>query len=191
MINLKSLCLSFLLSGLFINCSSAQDKPLPTPSPTVNVEAKRFESIEGGFTINISEVPFQTRNFGTEIANKKGIDVGKMFVWKSGKILYTAMYSNPFDSDGNVISQSLEEMNSGSRKAVGRKQGKIISEKSISLGQYRGTEFRYISVEGIKFVGRNYLVNSRGYQITAGYNDEDEKEALEVLDSFKLLSDKE
>ena len=196
MINLKTLCLSFLLSGLFINCSSAQDKPLQPPSSSIgiegkrDIEGKRFESTEGGFTINILEAPLQTRYLGSEKTDKKGIDVGKFFAWKSGKIIYTAMYMNPFDDNGNSLSMNLEEMNSGVRKTIGRKQIKIISEKSISLGKYPGTEIRYIDSNGIKFVCRNYLVNSRGYQIITGYGDNDEKEALEVLDSFKLLTDK-
>jgi hypothetical protein len=160
MINLKILCLSFLLCSVLINCSSAQDKSLPTSSSTITVEAKRFESKEGNFSINIYQAPFHTRNLGSEITDKKGTDVGKQFLWKFEKITYTAMYSNPFDSDGNAMPQSFDEMNSGSRKGIARQGAKLISEKEISYGKYPGKEFRYVASNGAKFIGRNYLIEA-------------------------------
>lgn len=191
MINLKTLYLSFLLSGLFINCSSAQDKSLPTQPSEITIKANRFESTEGGFTIDIFQVPIYTQNLEAEIPNKKDKGVGKMFVWKSGKILYTVLYNDSLDFSGSATSQNLEDFNKGVRKTVARNQGKIVSEKPISLDKYRGTEIRYIFPNGIKFICRNYLVDKRGYGVSAGYtNDMDEKEVLEVLDSFKLLINK-
>ncbi len=79
MISLKTFCLLFLFAGLFINCSQAQNKTVAVPmtpiaqpsSATFNTETQRFESIGGGFTIKIPQAPAQTRDLGTETANKK------------------------------------------------------------------------------------------------------------------------
>lgn len=192
MLDLKTLCLSSLLIVLFVSCLAAQRISSPTALPTPTVAAKSFKSVEGGFSINIAEAPSETLNLGSEIAEKKGIDAGKMFIWKSEKTIYSVMYSDPVDADGNSMgTQTLEEMNSGARTAIMRQDGKLISEKSISLGKHPGTELHYTSSAGTKFITRHYLVNLRGYQIIAGYiDDKDKKEVLGVLDSFKLLTDK-
>lgn len=192
MANLKIFCISFLFSCLFINYASAQDKPSPTPTPAATAEVKRFESILGGFAINIYEAPFQTMDLGTETSKKNGVDFGKMYIFRSGKIYFSVMYSDMLEEDGKPVAKPLEEMNSGTRIGILRKKGTLISEKTIFFGAYPGTEFRYVSIEGIKFVSRNYLIKSRGYQLITGYGtDEDEKTALEVLNSFVLLPAKD
>jgi hypothetical protein len=192
MTNLKIFCFSILFSCLFINYASAQEKTSPTPTPAITAEVKRFESIQGGFAINIYEAPFQTLEMGTETSKKNGVDFGKLYMFASGKIYFSVMYSDMVEEDGKPLAKPLEEMNSGSRIGLLRKKGTLISEKSIFFGEYPGTEFRYVSVEGIKFVSRNYLVKSRGYQLIAGYGtDEDEKTVLEVLNSFVLLPAKD
>lgn len=208
MLNLKTFCLSFLLAGLFINCSSAQNKPVTVPftpidapsSAKFNTETQRFESFGGGFSIKLLQEPLQTRDLGTETASKKGVDVGKMFIWQTEKTIYTIMYKKPFDKDGNLLalddknpkSQNLidfETYNAAMRRGINNNNAKIISEKSISFENYPGTEFRYISTDGTKFIGRMYSINSIGYQLVGGYSDDKhEKQVLEALDSFKLLN---
>lgn len=208
MYNLKTFCLSILLAGLFINCSSAQNKPVTVPmtpiaqpsSAKFNTETQRFESIGGGFTIKISQAPLQTRDLGTETANKKGIDVGKMFIWQFEKTTYTILYKKSLDSDGNPLApdgepktqnlRDLEAINVGMRRGILRRSDKLLSEKSISYENYPGTEFRYLSADGVKFIGRVYSINSIGYQIVGGYvYEKDEEEVLEILDSFKLITE--
>jgi hypothetical protein len=79
-------------------------------------------------------------------------------------------------------------MESGTRKGLLNGGARIISEKPIKLGEYRGTEFRYIISNGVKYIGRIYLVGDFGYQIVGGYLEEKyEKEVLDVLNSFKPL----
>ena len=91
----------------------------------------------------------------------------------------------------NDLLKAFDEMNSGVRKGIGRQEGKLISEKKISFGKYQGSEFRSIAANGVTYIGRTYLVNDIGYLLTAGFVDEkSEKEALEVLNSFKLLNEK-
>lgn len=209
MLNLKILCLSFLFAGLYVNCSLAQDKtsnlPItqvkPPSTTTFNTKTEKFESIEGKFIISIPQAPSQTRDLGTEAANKKGIDVGKIFIWQfPEKALYTVMYKNAFDSDGNPLKpggnpktqdlRDFEAFNSGTRRGIVGNNAKLLSEKPIPFKNYPGTEFRYMSSDGVKFIGRIYLINSIGYQITGGYKDDEvEKEVLKVLDSFKLLTE--
>ena len=191
MINLKNLYLLLIFSFIFTNCSAAQEKPspeLPTKttesSDKVNPETKRFESKAGNFSINISQEPMQTQN----INQGKGEDIIKLFLWKFEKTLYTIAFS---EFNKNEVSQSFDDMNNGTRKAIGRAGSQLISEKEISFDKYSGREFIYVAQNGVKYVGRNYLVKTMGYQIVAGYVDEkSEKEALEVLDSFRLLSEK-
>lgn len=179
--NLKNLCFLFILSWTFINCSSAQDKKPIDLSPKPNAEANKFESKEGNFSINISQPLIMNRNVGS----------GKQFGWKLERISYTAMYSLEDGSDGDSKTQIFNEMNSGVRKGTLRQGNKVISEKEISYGKHPGKEFHSTSPNGVKFITRNYLINDMGYQIIGVYIDEkDEKEVLEVLDSFRLLNDK-
>ncbi len=191
MINLKNLCLLLVFSFIFTNCSAAQEKPSPE-SPTkptessdkVNPETKRFESKAGNFSINILQSPFQTRDLDAE----KGQEPGKQFFWQFEKTVYTVMFS-AFNKDD--LSKAFDEMNSGGRKGIANAGAKLISEKEISFGKYKGKELRSIMPNGVTYIYRNYLVNEMGYLLSAGFVDEkSEKEALEVLDSFKLLNEK-
>jgi hypothetical protein len=153
-----------------------------------SVQADVFESKNGGFSIAIPQMPSKTINRGTDKAKAKGIDTGKQFVWLFERTLYTAFYSPPIDNDGNPSPPAYADMESGTRKGVLRQNAKLISEEPIKLGEYRGTEFRYVSAEGVHYISRIYLVGDMGYQIVGGYaDDKDEKKVLEVLDSFKLL----
>ena len=188
-------CFTFIISSLFLNCAPAQEKLKQTTSPIdskVNKETNKFESKEGNFSINISQEPFQTLNMGSELADKKGVDVGKLFLWRFEKTVYTVMYMGPFDRDGNDLPQDWLDIVDGSRKGILNAGGKIISERSADFGKYKGMEFRYLSKEGVKFIGRIYLVNTFGYQLNCGYaKEKDEKEVIEILDSFKLLIEKD
>lgn len=188
---LKSFFILLLFSFIFTNCSMAQEKPTVEItnktnelSDKVNPETKRFESKAGNFSINISQEPLQTRNLEAE----KGQQPGKQFFWQFEKTVYTIMFSDFNESD---LSTALDQMNSGTRMTIERTVGKSFSEKEISYGKYPGREFVYIASNGIKYVMRNFLVNKTGYLITTGYADEEsEKEALKVLNSFELLSQK-
>lgn len=176
---LRFLYLSFLFFCLFVNYSSAQEK-----SPSSTIEAKKFESKEGNFSINIFQEPFQIRDIEPD---KKGMESGKQFFWRFEKVVFTVMYS---EFNKNSLSQAFNDMNSGVRKGILRQQGKVISEKEISYGKYAGREFHSIMPNGMFYTCRNYLIGNFGYLLTAAYIDEkDEKEVFEVLDSFKLLKE--
>lgn len=191
MINLKTICFLLILSFIFTSCSAAQEKPLSElsvktneSSDRVNPETKKFESNAGNFSINISQFPTQIRNLEPD----KGREPGKQLLWQFERTVYTVLYSAV---DKNNLSNAFDEMNSGVRKGIGRQGGQLISEKEISFGKYPGKELRWIAANGATVIGRNYLVNDMGYLLTAGFVDgKSEKEALEVLDSFNLLSEK-
>ena len=191
MTNLKTFSYLLIFSFIFISCSAAQEKPLSElPAKTnessdrVNPETKKFESNAGNFSINISQIPTQIRNLEPD----KGREPGKQLIWQFENKVYTVLYSA---LDKNNLSHAFDEMNSGVRKGIGRQGGQLISEKEISFGKYLGREFRSIAANGATVIGRNYLVNDIGYLLTAGFVDKkSEKEALEVLDSFKLLNEK-
>lgn len=191
MIYLKTFCLLLVFSALFTNYAAAQQKPTPTTSPQTKTAVKKFESKEGNFSINITEAPTQTRNLASEATQKKKIDVGQQFFWQFEKSVYTVMYSNPLDADGGALPLNLEEMNSGSRKGIASSGAKLVSEKAITYGKHSGTEFRTVMPNGVKYIARNYLIGKVGYLITGGYvDDKDEKTVLDVLNSFKLLVEK-
>ncbi len=190
MINLKTLCSLLIFLLILINSSAAQEKSPVDSSPKTIAETKRFESKEGNFSINISSAPFQTRNLGSEKATKKWVNKGNQFFWRIEKTVYTVLWAGPFDSDKEQMPLNLEAMNTVFRKSIGV-DGKLISEKEISYGVYQGREFRFIAPNGVKYIMRNYLVENTGYILSAGYvEDKDEKEAIEVLDSFRLLNEK-
>jgi hypothetical protein len=188
----KSLLFTFLSTGLVVTCLSAGAIAQNAVQPATKVEGKRFISTEGGFSVAISETPSQTIDFGTEAAKKKGVDVGKLYIWKFEKFTYTIMYSTSFNSDGNPVAQTLKEVIAGSRSGLLNSGAKLVSEKPLSfLNKHPGIEFHYLS-EGAKFVNRSFLVGSVGYQVVGAFADvKDEKEMLATLDSFRLLSNEE
>ena len=191
MINLKTLFSLLIVSFILVNCSEAQKNSSPEShtkisesSDGINPTTKRFESNLGNFSINISQTPLQTRTIDAE----KGKEPGKQFLWQFERTVYTVMYSEFNKSD---YPRPFDDMNSGVRKTLLRNGSQIISENEISFKEYPAREFRYIAPNGVKQIGRNYLVNNMGYLLTAGFVDEkSEKEAIEVLDSFKLLDEK-
>lgn len=202
----------FLLAACFLltTCSSAQYKSVPPPMTLIeppsnaafNVKTNKFESEGGNFSISILENPTQTRDLGTELANKKGKDVGKMFIWQFEKTVYTLMYKNALDKDGNPLEpdggdpktqsdRDLEYLKTGMRRGIDNSNAKFISEKSISFKKFSGSEYRYTTPDGGKFIGRVLLIDGTGYQIVGAYiDDKDEKTVLEILDSFGLLKEK-
>ena len=191
MANPKTLFLLLISFLIFTTGSPAQEKkpavePAVTvePSDRVNPQTKRFESKAGNFSIDISAAPFQTRILDPE----EGRAPGKHFFWQFEKIVYTVMYS-PFNKKD--LAQAFTDMTSGIRKSISRMEGQFVSEKEISFGEFPGKEFIYIPPNKTKYVVRTYLVGDTGYLLTALFVDEQsEKEALEVLASFQLLTEK-
>ena len=189
MIRLETLCFLFIFALLFTNSVSAQDQPKPDSEVRLIAAPKKFESKEGNFSINIFEPPLLTRILDSNKSEKKAADPAKQFMWQLKKTAYTVMYMPLFDEEGSPA-QQFDEMNSGTRNAIGRTGGRLIYEKEISSGKYPGREFRAILPNGVTQIYRNYWINKMGYLVTAGFVfEEDEKEALEVLDSFKLLTE--
>src|SRR5436190_7266104 len=139
------------------------------PATNDRVESGAFRSMSGGFSLAIPEMPFETREYGSEKAKAKGVDAGKLYLWKFGKTIYTAFYSPPVNKDGDPLPESLASMQSGSRRGISSGHGTLVSEKAIKYGENPGTEFRYVSADGIKFISRLYLVGNIGYQIVGGY----------------------
>jgi len=188
---IRVLLFTFISFGLLVTFLPAQATVSETRQSATLIDGKRFISTEGGFSIEIAVAPTETTDFGTETSKKKGVDIGKHYLWKFEKTTYTIMYSPSLDSNGDPATQTLEEVSSGTRKGLLRSGAKLLSERSILfLNKYPGIEFRYITVGGDKFVNRSFLVDSTGYQVEGAFSDlKDEKEVLATLDSFKLLND--
>ncbi|MBK8148917.1 MAG: hypothetical protein IPK58_12085 [Acidobacteria bacterium] len=112
-------------------------------------------------------------------------------MWLFEKTLYTLYYNPPFDFDGNPSPQVYADIENGTRKGILNSNATLISEKPIKLGEYRGTEFRYVISNGVRYINRIYLVGDMGYQVVGGYADEKEERAvIAVLDSFTPLKSK-
>lgn len=184
MLYLRILLFTFSFCCLFAGSASAQKKPSPTPSPTVTVKAAKFESKEGNFSIDISGAPTQTRKLDAA----KGTSPGEQFFWQSPKTVFSVMYSS---FEQSAVARAFDQMNSGTRGSIESSVGKSFTEKQITFGKYPAKEFKFVAPNKVTYIMRNYLVNNVGYLVTAGYADQEgEKEALRVVNSFKLLSEK-
>ena len=186
----------FVVSSIFLflaSCSVSQTpKTWPTPVEVkpqgVSVVDGKFRSESGRFSISIPAMPMKTLDIGTEKARAKGVDAGKNFVWQFATSLYTIMYTPPVDSDGRPDPNDFNDMVIGTRKGVLNAKGKIISEKPFEFGEYSGTELRYTAAEKVNYIGRIFIFNGYGYAVTGAYLDGNEKEVLDVLNSFKATS---
>jgi hypothetical protein len=154
------------------------------------VEYGIFRSKGGNFSIAIPELPKQIIDKATDKAKAKGIDTGKQFVWVFERTLYTIYYNPPVDKDGNPYPQEYADIENGTRKGILNGGATLTSEIPLTIGKYRGTEFRYILPNGVRYISRIYLVGDMGYQVVGGYAGvEDEKKVSAVLDSFTLLKE--
>jgi hypothetical protein len=185
-----TLCCLLLFSFILASTLAAQEKlsleaSIKTVELTdgVNPETNRFESKAGQFSINISITPVLTRT----VLPINEEEPGKQFFWKLESKSFTVMYS-AFDI--NLLSNAFEEMNSGVRNSLRQQRVEQISEREISFETYKAREFRSVLPNGVIQIQRNYLVNKIGYLVTAGFVDEkSEKEAVEVLDSFRVIGE--
>ena len=67
--------------------------------------------------------------------------------------------------------------------------GKLESKKDIALGEYPGIEIKVRLKEGVITILRYYMVNTRLFIVTTGWNSEAEAAAqLKIMDSFKILA---
>lgn len=150
-----------------------------------SVDKGRFVSKGGKFSIAIPQMPSQTMDQAKGKALDLGIDVGKSFIWRFEKTLYTIYYTPPIDPDGSPRPQVYADIEIGTRKGALNNGAKITSEKPVSYGKYRGTEFRYELPNGVKYIGRTYLIGDMGYQVVGAYADtNNENEVLATLASF-------
>jgi hypothetical protein len=198
----KHLAFILMLGAVFMSYATAQVLETPERGASTTkaswrvaaatndrIESGSFRSVSGGFSLAIPEMPFETREYGSELAKAKGVDAGKLYLWKFGKTIYTAFYSPPVNKDGDPLPESLSSMESGSRRGISSGGGTLVAERAIKFGNNPGTEFRYVSADGIKFISRLYLIGSVGYQIVGGYSDDqDEAKVIEILNSFSLKS---
>ena len=187
---LTALGILLVFFGFCAGSAPAQKDPPKMKTETVespdkvNFKTLRFESRAGNFSIGIFLEPFRVRTLEPE----KGREPGKQFFWQFQGNAYTVMYS-AFNK--NDLQKAFAEMNSGSRIGIANAGGKLLSEKTIAFGKYPASEFRGLMANGYKYIGRNYLVGDVGYLLTAVYADaEGEKNAVETLDSFKLLTER-
>lgn len=147
-----------------------------------------FVSPEGRFKVLLPAKPTkQTITLDTS----KGQIVYNGFIASSGGIICIVNYADlptPVTAP-NEIKTIFDEARNEFVKAT---EGKLMSEKNISLEGNQGREFQ-IEMRGVKAKGRFYLVNRRFYQLAfmnAGlYGTPSDDEVDKFLDSFKIIAD--
>lgn len=148
-----------------------------------NATFTEFVSEEGGFSVSMPGTPTEeTQSIPTEAGD---IEI-HMFSIESGSTAYLVGYSD-YPPDVIEIVDSDMLLDSARDGAVG--DGALLSEKSITLGDYPGRELTVeTSDEGIMVYARVYLVGNRLYQVVVSTGDDALTEEMRgFLDSFKLL----
>jgi hypothetical protein len=148
-------------------------------------EPKEFTSDDGGFSIAFPGDPeTQTQSVPTDVG-----DVAlTMYTVETGSAAYLAGYADyPADM---VAGSDPETMLDGGRDgAVGNIDGRLLTEKHITLDGHLGRELKVESKDGKQVLyGRFYLVEARLYQIMVVTSPDGLEETVifAFLDSFTL-----
>lgn len=155
-------------------------------SPLNQADWLEFAAPEGGFTILMPGKP-EKETVPVTIPGEQTSMYFYSFTSPEGTV-YIASYSDmKLDLQGeDKVKMFLDGVREGQIKS--NKANKLLGEKSITLGAYRGREFTIESPAGIT-TSRVYLVGNRVYQLffvkPAGYQD-GAKSGQRFLDSFKL-----
>jgi hypothetical protein len=181
---MKRLAILLALISLLIN-------PLTTTSHSA-IEAKRFVSLEGRFSISLPDRPGSRR---LAIPIPFGSAHGDLYQWSTNEGTFGIGYADSTRSldDPETAKKFFDETTASFHKLAVANGGNIAVVKKITLDKYPGIEQRADLFTG-SVIQRMYLVSRRVYETTVVIKNsqrEHEKTAMAVLDSFKLLSDPE
>ncbi|MBN2378455.1 hypothetical protein JXM67_01450 [candidate division WOR-3 bacterium] len=173
----KILVITLSASLLFTGCGK-KEKP---------AEADQWvdvKSNDGGFFVRMPQEPeMQTQMIPTTA----GSTPLYMYLVDFGAVAYAVMYSDlPYLEEDADLDKVLDERRDA---AVASSNGKLRSEKKISIDGHPGRELRIDTGDNMAYTGRLYLVGKRLYQVIIVVpQGVDAKEATEkFLDSFRLL----
>jgi len=148
---------------------------------------KDFHSKEGGFSVSMPGTPVEKRQaFHTQA----GPVEARFFTVEAdrGSMVYMVVYGDY--PEALMVTGDREMLLDAARDgAVGNIQGRLVSERALSLGGHPGRELQVLSSDGrLALRMRIYLVNSRQYQVVAVAPKElrSTEDRDRFLDSFRL-----
>lgn len=199
---MKNSLTPFLFLLLLTGLAFAQT-PTPSPSPgkgliilgdgdsttpgDFKLENGIVVSNDGKFSIAIPELPTTIIDIAKDL---NGADkfISKQYRWIIGRKVFSVQWMFPNTSAKAPEPILFSDMEIAIRKAVFNTRGTMLSEKPITYGSHRGTEFRSVTHDGVKVIQRAYKIGDCGYQIIGSHlNRFDEKATEDILDSFKVL----
>lgn len=165
--------------------SSEHNSSGPPPSfYTQPVLWRDFKQSEFGFSVRLPGEPYkETVKLNP---NDPRLDMHTWMAKGEGSLIYQVAFQQllavPEDSEG--VKLVIENLRDGLAEGI---EGKVISEKQITINGYPGREIKMKSAD-LRAIGRLYLVGSRVYilNILTASGDVAQKDAGEFFDSLKL-----
>jgi hypothetical protein len=148
---------------------------------------KPFSSQEGGFRVLLPGTPSQNKdNVNTQVGS---IPVNLFFVDRPEAFYGVAYADFPGNTpiNSNELNQALPQLAS---KYIDNMGGKVVSQKTVSLGNISGKEIRVRFPQGVIARWRVYAVNKRLYEVVVVTDKESSltKSIEGFFKSFQLLN---
>ncbi|MBE9130235.1 MULTISPECIES: hypothetical protein [unclassified Coleofasciculus] len=124
---------------------------------------KPFSYTEGGFRILLPGTPDEQRR--TIDTPRGGIPMRIFSVLRGNEALYGVAYAD-LPANGVPNSRNVNEFLRGEAASFAEGfGGRLLSQRTISLGGFPGREFRVQLSDGRIGIGKSYIVNERFYQV--------------------------
>ncbi len=162
--------------------------PAPSSSPTTSSSSLQdwieYRSDKGGYTVLLPAEPKVTTQQADSAAGP--IEVTMALVEMGDHAAGASFNDVPQGAQGDP-----ETLLKGGREGAAKNlNGTVVSNKSIKLGDYPGTEFVVDVPNNLVYMARVYLVNDRLYQVMflAPKDQIDQYDVQGFFESFKLLN---
>jgi hypothetical protein len=158
------------------------------PSTLAQSIWKRFSSSDGRFAVLFPGEPTVVKQ-ALPYADGQTTEIHAFYVERPTEDTTYAVAYNDFPFGGEVSPELLKQaFDNGRDRMVG--EAKLLSEQTISLGQFGGREFKFIRNDGKLTRARMYYVGGRLYQIVVETGREKHltKSIEGFLNSFQLVT---
>jgi hypothetical protein len=187
MIKLNKIFLVILYFIIFSGCAVSQQSRSADGSNS-SLTVKRipdFVSREGGFTIALSSVSYESNpyKFGQGYING-----GTQYKWNSTTGFFSITYGDLIECPKDA-KEFIKFSSDLFIKEIISEGGKLVSTQELSLDGNPGMEGRLLLKQGSVGLYRYYIVKNRVYSIISGWKENENGEyQMRMLDSFKLLT---
>ncbi len=148
------------------------------------VSWREFNVAEFGFAVRMPGDPFKETVKINQ--NDPRLDMHTWMAKGEGSLIYQIAFQQllAVPEDAQSINMVIENLRDGLAEGV---EGKVVSERQITLNGHAGREFRMKS-DGLQAIARVYLVGSRVYilNLMTAAGDVSQKDANEFFDSLKV-----